>query len=250
VAVVRLNPDLSPKLEEIINKALEKDRNLRYQHASEMRADLQRLKRDTETGRSAAVKDVEEQGRAETSSQPTSKERNAVSGSHRIIADQQRTIPWKILVAIAVLVVVSIGGGLCWRSHRAAKLTDKDTIVVADFTNTIGDPVFDSTLRQGLAVQLEQSPFFSLVPERQIQQVLRMMKQPTDAKLTPEIAREVCQRNGSRVVIQGSIAQLGTQYSVILKAVNCANGETLTSTEAQASDKSHVLDALGKAGPL
>jgi eukaryotic-like serine/threonine-protein kinase len=248
VAVVRLNPGLPPKLEEIINKALEKDRNLRYQHASEIRADLQRLKRDSETGRSAAVTDVEEeQGRVETSSQPTRKERNAVTGSQRVIADQQRTIQWKIPVSIAVLVVVSIGGSLYWRSHGAAKLTDKDTTVLADFTNTTGDPVFDSTLRQGLAVQLEQSPFFSLVPEGQIQQVLRMMKQPTDAKLTPEIAQEVCQRNGSRMVIQGSIAQLGTQYSLILKAVNCANGETLTSTEAQASDKSHVLDALGKA---
>ena len=131
--------------------------------------------------------------------------------------------------------------------HRTPKLTDKDTIVLADFTNTTGDPVFDGTLRQGLSVQLEQSPFLSLISDGQVQQTLRMMGQPQDAKLRSDIAREICQRTSSAVVLDGSIAVIGTQYNLILKAVNCSIGESLASTEAQASDKNHVLDALGKA---
>ena len=148
----------------------------------------------------------------------------------------------------AALVVVALAvGGWLFFSRKTHALTDKDTIVLADFTNTTGDPVFDGTLRQGLTVQLEQSPFLSLISDQHIQQTLRLMGQPADTKLTPEISREVCQRTGSKVVLDGSIAQIGTQYSLILKAVNCSSGESLTSTEAEATDKSHVLDALGKA---
>ena len=130
--------------------------------------------------------------------------------------------------------------------HRPPKLTDKDTIVLADFTNTTGDPVFDGTLRQGLSVQLEQSPFLSIISDQQIQQALQMMGQKPDAKLTPDIARELCQRTGSAAVLDGSITQIGTPYLVTVKAVDCASGKSLASAEAQASDKSHVLDALGK----
>ena len=137
-------------------------------------------------------------------------------------------------------------GGWWVRSRKAHALTDKDTIVVADFTNTTGDSVFDGTLRQGLSIQLEQSPFLSLVSEQQIRQTLQMMGQQPDAKLTPEISREVCQRTGSAAVIEGSIAQIGTPYLLTVRAVKCASGESVASTEAQASDKNNVLDALGK----
>jgi tetratricopeptide (TPR) repeat protein len=125
-------------------------------------------------------------------------------------------------------------------------LTDKDTIVIADFTNTTGDPVFDGALRQGLSVQLEQSPFLSIISDQQIQQTLQMMGQNPDTKLTAETAREICQRTGSAAVLDGSITQIGTPYLLTLKAVNCSSGESLASTEAQASDKNHVLDALGR----
>jgi eukaryotic-like serine/threonine-protein kinase len=125
-------------------------------------------------------------------------------------------------------------------------LTDKDTIVLADFDNKTGDPVFGGTLRQGLSVRLEQSPFLSIISDQQIQQTLQMMGQKPDARLTPEIARELCQRAGSAAILDGSITQIGTPYLLTVKAVNCSNGESLASTEAQASDKSHVLDALGK----
>jgi serine/threonine protein kinase/predicted Zn-dependent protease len=219
MAVVRLNHDVPPKLEDIINKALEKDRNLRYQHAADIRTDLERLKRDTDSAR--------------------------VTVSAKAGAATASGLRWKLILPAAVAVLaLSVAGYFYF--HRPPKLTDKDTIVLAEFTNTTGDTVFDGTLRQGLSVQLEQSPFLSQVSEKKVHQNLQMMGQKPDANLTPEIARELCQRTASAAVIDGSIAQIGTQYLLTLKAVNCSSGELLASTEAQASDKNHVLDALGK----
>jgi eukaryotic-like serine/threonine-protein kinase len=222
VPPVRLNPDLSPKLEEIINKALEKDRNLRYQSAAEIRTDLQRLKRDSDSGRAPATVQVEVRSAAKSS-----------------------RFRWAALSGVTIL-VVGLAVGWLLHTRKAHALTDKDTIVLADFTNTTGDPVFDGTLRQGLSVQLEQSPFLSVVSDQQIAQTLQMMDKKPDVKLTPEIARELCQRTQSAAVLQGSIAKIGTQYLLTLKTVNCVNGQSLASTEERASDKNHVLDALGK----
>jgi serine/threonine protein kinase/Tfp pilus assembly protein PilF len=221
VATVRLNPDVSPKLEEIINKALEKDRKLRCQSAADIRTDLQRLKRDIEL------------------------ERIPSATSAPVGVDEQRGIRWKVIVP-ATFVVAALAVGIYFRLHRAPKLTDKDTIVLGDFTNTTGDAVFDGTLQQGLAVQLEQSPFLSLVSEEHIQQTLGLMGRRPNARLTPQLARELCRRTHSAAVLAGSIAQVGTEYSLVLRAINCATGESLASTEAQASDKNHVLEALGK----
>jgi eukaryotic-like serine/threonine-protein kinase len=153
-----------------------------------------------------------------------------------------------IVVTVAVVVLVAgIAGGLLWHSRKGPVLTEKDTIVLGDFANSTGDAVFDGTLREGLSVELGQSPFLSLVPEEGIHQTLRMMERPANTRLTPEITREVCQRMSSTAALDGSIALIGTRYNLILKAVNCANGDLLASTEAQANDKSHVLDALGQA---
>ncbi len=223
VPLVRYNPEIPPKLEEIINKALEKDRKLRYQSAAEMRADLQRLKRDSDSGRAAV----------------------ATAAAELKPAVKSTRFRWAISGAIILVIGLTLGGWLFF-SRRAHALTDKDTIVLADFTNTTGDTVFDGTLRQGLSVQLEQSPFLSIVSDQRIHQTLQMMGQKPDAKLTPEIARGLCQRTASAAVLDGSIAQIGTHYLLIVKAANCVSGESLTSTEAQASDKNHVLDALGK----
>ena len=224
VPPVRLNPDVPPELERIITKALEKDRKLRYQHASEIQADLQRLKRDSESGRAAVTS-------TEAGSKPAMK---------------SSRLRWAAVTVAAVVVIALAVAGWLFYSRKARALTDKDTIVLADFTNTTGDAIFDGTLRQGLSVQLEQSPFLSIISDQQIQQTLQMMGRKPDAKLTPEIARELCQRTASAAVLDGSIAQIGAPYLLTVKAVNCSNGETLASTEAQASDKSHVLDALGK----
>lgn len=150
-----------------------------------------------------------------------------------------------VVVAVAFVIALGVGG---WRlfAHKTPALTDRDTIVLANFTNRTGDPVFDGTLRQGLSVQLEQSPFLSIIPDAQIQQTLELMGRKPDTRLTSDIARELCQRTGSAAVIEGSIAQIGTPYLLTIKAVNCESGKSLASAEAQASDKSHVLDALGR----
>src|ERR1019366_438721 len=260
VPAVRLNPDVPPKLEEIINRALEKDRELRYQHASEMRSELLRLKRDTETGRAIAASSGTVAVAQESGSQvaqppsPASVSSPALAPSPSSSALKVTEAPvagrklWKVLVpAAVVLVAAAIAGTFYFRSRQTThRLTEKDTVVLADFANTTGDAVFDGTLRQGLSSQLEQSPFLNLLSDERIAQTLSLMAQPQDAPLTHEMAREVCQRTASAAALDGSIAQIGTQYLLTLKAVNCSSGELLASTEAQASDKNHVLDALGK----
>jgi eukaryotic-like serine/threonine-protein kinase len=239
VAPVRLNPEVPPKLEDIIGKALEKDRKLRYQSAAEMRTDLQRLKRDTESGPSAAeameAEPVPASSVGTASPAPTSPAKT-------------HALSWPKLAGAAAVVVISLAVAVwLYVARRAHALTDKDTIVLADFTNTTGDPVFDGTLRQGLSVQLEQSPFLKTISDQQIQQVLKMMGQKSDATLTPETARELCQRTASVAVLDGSIATLGNQYVVGLKAVNCRTGDSLAQEQATADGKERVLNALGEA---
>ncbi len=217
----KVNPQLPAKLEKIIHKALEKDRAARYQSASEMRADLETLRRRGYRYFAPAA------GSADT--QDSSTRRQKI-----------------FLTAAVILVAGGIAGGMFLRSRHARLLTDRDTIVLGDFANSTGDAVFDGTLRQGLSVGLEQSPFLRLLSEQEIRRTLRMMGQKTDARLTPEIVREVCQRTNSTAALDGSIALIGTRYILTLKAVGCATGDLLASAEAQAIDKSHVLDALGK----
>jgi len=206
VACLRLNAEVPGELERIIDKGLEKDRNLRYQRASDIGVDLQRLKLDLSSTRKIARR-------------------------------------WKGGAIVAAIATATIAAVYLY-SHRAPKLTDKDTIVLADFTNKTSDPVFDDTLRQGLAVQLEQSPFLSLVSEERIRRTLRLMGRREDAPLTPEIAREVCERTGSAAVLEGSIAALGSQYVLGLRARNCGSGDILDEQQVQAARREEVLNAL------
>ena len=245
VAPVRLNPDLPAKLEEVINKALEKDRNLRYQHASDMRADLQRLKRDTESDR-AAVAEAEFVAIPTPGRPSSSGKQKAVSSSVvPVVAERPPSRRGKVWVPSLMLMVASlVAGGLYLRMHLAKRLTEKDTIILADFTNTTGDAVFDDTLKQGLAVQLEQSPFLSLISESRIQQTLPLMGQAPGARVTPAIARELCQRMDGSAELEGSIATLGSEYVLGLTATNCGTGSSLASVQVTADNKEHVLKAL------
>ena len=228
VAVVRLNHDVPPKLEDIINKALEKDRNLRYQSAAEMRADLQRLKRDTESHASSA---------ASITSHSRGDSRRRLSGRAKL--------GWGFA---ALVLIAALAGGFYYRSHQQGKaLTEKDTIVLTDFANSTGDPVFDDTLKQALSVALNQSPFLNVLPENKVAETLKLMSRPADTKLTPEVTRELCQRAGSKAYLAGSIASLGSQYVLGLKAVNCQSGDTLAEQQVTAPSKEKVLDALGEA---
>src|SRR5437899_355067 len=259
---IRFNRDIPPKLEDIINRALEKDRNLRYQHASEMRAELQRLKRDTETGRmpsasSGRVASLQESGTqaAITQATPPSGSALAVTTSASTAAAaklaevplSQKANLWKIAIPSVVLLVGLIASGLYYRSHRAKPLTDKDTIVLADFANTTGDPVFDDTLKTALSVSLNQSPFLNVLPDNKVAVTLQLMTRPASTKLTPEVAGELCQRAGSKAYLAGSIASLGSQYVLGLKAVNCQSGDLLAQEQVTAAAKEKVLDALGEA---
>ena len=259
VAPVRLNPDVPAKLEDVINRALEKDRELRYQGAAEMRSELMRLKRDTSSGQTsaahsgtmAAAQDTGTQ-RVMQQSTPSSVTVPAAASSASVKVAEVPVAAGKklskILVPAAVVVIAAlVAGGLYFRSRRAAPLTEKDTIVLADFTNTTGDAVFDGTLRQGLSAQLEQSPFLNLLSDERVAQTLALMAQPKDARLTRELAREVCQRAAGAASIEGSISSLGSQYVVGLKAVNCRNGDVLANEQATASNKEQVLKALGEA---
>jgi serine/threonine protein kinase/Tfp pilus assembly protein PilF len=224
--VTQLNPGMPARLEEIIHKALEKNRDLRYHHASEMRADLQRLKRDLESGHSSTASAIALQ-------------KPLPAGS---------TKRWKIAIPVVLIAAaVIVAGELYYRSHQARPLTDKDTIVLSDFNNITGDSVFDDTLKQGLSVQLEQSPFLDLLSERKVNETLKLMGRPVTDRLTPEVTREVCQRTGTKAMLTGSIAALGSQYVIGLKAVNCSTGEVLAQTQERVSGKEAVLNALDSA---
>ena len=219
--VGRLNPGLPQELERIVGKCLEKDRELRYQHASEIRADLQRLQRDRQSARLRARQNG---GRAAC----------ARAASRTVAVDSALLSSLQRLVAGAIY------------SRRPPTLTDKDTIVLADFANRTGDPVFDDTLRQGLAVQLQQSPFLSLISDERIGKTLAMMQQSPETRLTPEIAQAVCVRTTSAAVLDGSIASMGSQYILALRAKNCSTGDIVADEQAQVARKEDVLGSLSQ----
>jgi eukaryotic-like serine/threonine-protein kinase len=258
VAAVRLNPEIPVELEHVINRALEKDRDLRYQHASDMRSELQRLKRDTDTGRVSAASSGTVAVALDAVSQVVSQPPSPASGSATAVPSSSSSVKvgevpavrrklWKILVpAIAVVIGLAVGGWLYF-TRRAQALTEKDTIVLGDFTNTTGDAIFNDTLKTALNISLRQSPFLNVLSDSEVAKNLKLMTRVTGTKLTPEVAHELCQRSGSKAYIAGAIGSLGSQYVLGLKAVNCRSGDTLAEQQVTAASKEKVLDALGKA---
>lgn len=259
---VRLNPDLPEKLEEVINKSLEKEPDLRCQTAAEMRADLKRLKRELDSDKrpSAEMRSAAEVAAAAPRTAPSppepapaasapssSKAVATASGSSTIVLTvppKQKLLKYGITAAVVIIAVIA--AVLVFRG-RSTALTDKDSILVTDFANTTGDQVFDGTLRSAVTVDLQQSPFLNVVPERQIQSTLKLMARSPQERISSEVGREIAQRNGIKAMLTGSIAEIGNQYLITLTALNAATGEQLAQSQQQANDKDHVLAALGKA---
>ena len=225
----QVNPQVSPGLESLIRKALQKDRNLRYQRASEIRGDLLRVKRATESGRSEAETLTTE------------------AAAHEVPAIQQKTRRRISATAAALLVAALMAGGLYYRSHRVQHLTDRDTVVLTDFDNKTGDAVFDDALKQALAVELGQSPFLNVLSDRKVSETLAMMGHPTNQRITEDVGRELCLRTGSTALLGGTISSLGSHYLIELNAVACSTGDTLAKEQGEANRKEDVLKALSRA---
>jgi eukaryotic-like serine/threonine-protein kinase len=228
IAPVRLNPQVPAKLEEIINKLLDKDRKLRYQHAADLETDLERLKRENESSR------------------------NMISAAAVTppAAPLRRRSRSKFLIPAVLIAVFAAAAIVFFQTHRAAALNERDIVLLADFVNTTGDSAFDGTLKQALAVKLEESPFLNVFPQDRVLETLRFMGRPPDQRITDSVAREICRREQLKAVISGSIAALGAHYVIGLEAVNCATGESIAREQREADAKEHVLRELGQAASI
>jgi eukaryotic-like serine/threonine-protein kinase len=262
----RYNPELPDALGNIISRALEKDRDLRYQHASELRSELKRMQRNA-SGQTSTFTDLPE-GPEPPDPRPSSKTavrrsssktQRAASSSAKTVAQvevgeeptvEPRKFPWKILGAALAVITLAIGGGVWWflSPHGPKKLANRDTVVIADFSNSTQDTVFDDTLKQALGIQLGQSPFLNVLSDSKVAAALKMMNKPKSEQLTQDVAREVCVRTDSRAVLAGSIVSVGSQYLIGLKAIDCQSGDVLANADATAENRDRVLKALGKAG--
>jgi len=225
VDALRLNPDLPVDFERVMHKCLEKDRNFRYQSAAEVRADLQRLKRDLQSGRLHAALPEHE---------------------HEHVVTRKSKLWMRVAAGAAVIIAIGLGGWY-FSSHKVHALTDKDSIVLADFDNSTGDPEFDGALKEAVALQLERSPYFNILPESRVQQALHFMGRPAGERLTKEVAHEICLREGISTMLVGSIANFGTHYVITLEVINAQSEDALARAQAEAGSKEQILKSLEQA---
>jgi serine/threonine protein kinase len=265
VPVARLAPDVPTGIESVITRALQKDRTLRYQTAADLAADLKRLELESAATRaafgssSAAPAQAPASGSripasAGESGQPSiagigvSQDETLAAGSSSAIQaiDRAGARHWKAIVG-AVAALAGIALAVMWYLNRSPALTEEDEIVLTDFVNTTGDPVFDATLKQALTVKLRESPFLNVYPESAVRETLQLMERPADARITQAIGREICQRRGLKAVMTGQVAPLGEAYVVTLEALDCESGDSLAVEQAEAASKEAVLEAVGAA---
>jgi len=257
-APVRLNPQVPVELEQVISKALEKKRQLRYQTAADMAADLRRLKRDTDSSRTAvpAATGVPPTAAPEPSAvlqaaatpavASDSTSTSTASSSTIAALDQAGARHWKLVAGIVLL--LGFGGILTtWYLRRPPGLTAEDDLLVTDFVNTTGDPVFDGTLKQALTVKLRESPFLNVYPDSKVRETLEFMERSPDERISQAVGREICQRRGLKAMMIGQIAPLGDEYVVTLEAVDCQSGDALAMHQVDAASKKEVLAAVGEA---
>jgi tetratricopeptide (TPR) repeat protein/predicted Ser/Thr protein kinase len=251
----QLNPALSPALGAIIGRCLEEDPGLRYQDAAALRADLERLKRTTEAQRplasdgeedpeQAAEEQAARRRAARPAAPPAARPRPAVGPSDSPGPSRRRLAA---AIAAVLLVALAAGGSWLWR-HRAVRPLGRFTVVLADFGNATGDAVFDGTLKQALAIQLEQSRFLNVLSDPKVRSTLKLMGRAADARLDDDTAREVCQRTSGKALLSGSISRIGSHYLIGLRATDCVTGDTLASAESEAESRDSVLKRLGSAG--
>jgi serine/threonine protein kinase/Flp pilus assembly protein TadD len=249
VAPVRLNPEVPAELERVINHALEKDRELRYQNASDMRSQLGSLKRDIDSSQNLGAVDAEGEPplleAAASRGKSSAKTRIRSASGSMVRGDPPKRAFWKWTAAAFSVGALIVAGGLYWHSSAAPKLSDQDILVLADFNNATGDPVFDDTLKQAISVQLGQSPFLNILSDARTRATLRLMAKPPGTKVTGDVARDLCQRAGAKAYVAGSISSLGSQYVLGLESINCKTGDPLVQEQVTAEDKEHVLGALG-----
>ena len=241
-----LNPELPPEADRIIRKALEKDRHLRYQTADDMLVDLRRLRRDTpphEAGSSPPREAHPSSSRGLPDTSVTAADvATAATGARVAARTWTRIALGAVLLVVAIVVALRIIG-----PGREKPLTDRDLVLVADFVNNTREPLFDGALKQALAVQLEQSPFLNIVPEKRVQETLRFMRRSPDERVTGPVAQEICERQGIKAMLTGTISPLGRQYVIDLNAINCRTGSSLAREQMQAENDEAVLKGLGAA---
>ncbi|MFN8005912.1 MAG: serine/threonine-protein kinase [Terriglobia bacterium] len=246
ISPARFNPEIPAELERIIHKSLEKDRETRYQTASDLRADLRRLKRELDSGRVSAIRTGEAPA-SDTGMTPASSSQPKSGSTAVSVSPAKPSKRWK-LIGVGVASLLVLGAlGIYFQQKQSVALTERDTLMLADFVNTTGEPVFDGTLKQALSVQLQQSPFLNIMSDTRARRTLQFMGRSADEKITVPLAREICQREGLKAFLTGSIASLGSHYVISLEAINARNGDTIASEQVEAESKEKVIQALGKA---